>query len=247
MSLFNRLKPPTTTGVTKDELPMHIQLGKHKLQLDARGEWQLVSDSSSASLFRQVNDLQSRVAQLEKEKAALIAANPSTTSSSISTSTSTTSLSESTTLLQEKRLNLSLQREIAELSKENSEVKYRNKLLLALCTINEADYKKLCKDVEGVIGTNKSTGSVHNSIHDENLFRHHNNNHHEQRTSVNESNNSSNNNVYESRKSAQVVPAGYDNNERQQQMQSKQKQALKHSPSQQHYQTPQQGIIVSRA
>ena len=120
---IGKLRPPVTAGVehgSGDALPATIRLGDFTLVMDARGEWQM--SSALVSMYQsQITALESKVAQLEDERL-------------------------SRNVFELEKSNIALERKQLDLQEENNQLKFKNKVLMAMCTISEGDYKSLCKE-----------------------------------------------------------------------------------------------------
>lgn len=120
---IGKLRPPVTSGVehgSGDALPATIRLGDFTLVMDARGEWQM--SSALVSMYQsQITALESKVAQLEDERL-------------------------SRNVFELEKSNIALERKQLDLQEENNQLKFKNKVLMAMCTISEGDYKSLCKE-----------------------------------------------------------------------------------------------------
>lgn len=111
---IGKLRPPVTAGVehgSGDALPATIRLGDFTLVMDARGEWQM--SSALVSMYQsQISALESKVAQLEDERL-------------------------NRNVFELEKSNIALERKQLDLQEENNQLKFKNKVLMAMCTISE--------------------------------------------------------------------------------------------------------------
>lgn len=108
---IGKLRPPVTDGAGGADLLSTIKLGSFSLELDGTGAWQM--DSKLEQMYRaQITQLEAKVAQLEDER-----------------------LNKNVYEL-EKR-NIALERERLAVVDENNQLKFKNKVLMAMCTIAE--------------------------------------------------------------------------------------------------------------
>lgn len=112
---IGKLKPPVTEGVGQvgqtPDLLSTVRLGAFSLELDTAGQWQM--DAQLEQMYRaQITQLEAKVGQLEDER-----------------------LNKSVYEL-EKR-TIALERERLMLTDENNQLKFKNKVLMAMCTISE--------------------------------------------------------------------------------------------------------------
>jgi septal ring factor EnvC (AmiA/AmiB activator) len=113
---IGKLKPPVTDGVHAGDLLSTVRLGAFALELDAGGQWQM--DSQLEQMYRaQITQLEAKVAQLEDER-----------------------LNKNVYELEKK--NIGLERERLMLTDENNQLKFKNKVLMAMCTISEVKHER---------------------------------------------------------------------------------------------------------
>jgi len=126
----NQIKRPNSSESKDEDFPTAVQLGDYHLEMDDNGKWILAGATPDSSLA-QVQELQARIAALELENSTLSSAAPPSVQ------------------------NLELQKRVVELERENtklqhqiSALEFRNKVMLAMCTISEADYLALCREAQ---------------------------------------------------------------------------------------------------
>lgn len=118
------LPPPSTHGVSNEELPTHIQLGEHRLTLQPDGTWHL-QNSQTISHNQQLQQLKQQINDLTQNGL-------------------NSSINKSAFELEQYAMNI--EQHNYELQQELDKLKFQNKLLLAMCAISEADYQKLCQE-----------------------------------------------------------------------------------------------------
>ena len=137
---INRLTPPPTHDVTNSDLPMSITLGQYSLQLDSTtGQWKL-QEGLIATLQQQVSSLQQQllVAQKETSMAQQQAAGVQGQSASSSSAADS---------LEWERRVLDLEKSNIQLLNDNAQLRFKTKVLTAMCAIAEGDYQRLCDEV----------------------------------------------------------------------------------------------------
>ena len=110
---IGKLRPPVTSGVdgAGAALPASIRLGDFTLVMDARGDWQM--SSALVSMYQQqISALEAKVAQLEDERL-------------------------NRNVFELEKQNIALERERLAIVDENNQLKFKNKVLMAMCTISE--------------------------------------------------------------------------------------------------------------
>ena len=137
---INRLPPPATHDASSADLPMSITLGQYSLQLDAQtGQWRLQEGLISA-LQQQVSALQQQLAVAQKETAMVqqqAAAQQQGGGSAVSGGDG---------LEWERRL-LDAEKSSIQLLNDNAQLRFKAKVLTAMCAIAEGDYQRLCDEV----------------------------------------------------------------------------------------------------
>lgn len=118
---LGKLKPPPTNLAGSEDLPLTLNLGGCTLALDPqRGEWNLAQ--AAVEMYQsQIALLEAKVEQLEEER-----------------------MNKSVYELEKRTIEL--ERERIRILDENNQLKFKNKVLMAMCTISEGDYKALCKE-----------------------------------------------------------------------------------------------------
>jgi len=138
--LTNAVPPPSTSELKRqgagqdDLLPISLSVGDAQFVLDSvTGRWSsggLSASVASSELVsaqqQQISALLDQVRMLEEK----LLAKAKSSQSSYETEKK---------LIEMERNNLMLQ-------EENQQIKFKNKLLLAMCAIAEGDYKQLCKE-----------------------------------------------------------------------------------------------------
>ena len=129
---INRLAPPPVHDVSGSDLPMSITLGQYSLQLDGQtGQWKL-QEGLIATLQQQVASLQQQLLVAQKEAA--LGQQPSQQASSVDG------------LEWERRL-LEMEKSNIQLLNDNAQLRFKSKVLTAMCAIAEGDYQRLCDEV----------------------------------------------------------------------------------------------------
>lgn len=110
---IGKLRPPVTDAVAPgaDVLPAAIRLGDYSLAMDSKGNWHM--SSAMVSMYQQqITALEAKVAQLEDERLAR-------------------------NVFELEKSAIALEREKLALMDENAQLKFKNKVLMAMCTISE--------------------------------------------------------------------------------------------------------------
>ena len=155
---INRLNPPPTHDVTSSDLPMSITLGQYSLQLDSEtGQWKL-QEGLIATLQQQVNALQQQLLLAQKETALAQQQQQSGAGSQ-----SLVGMAGSDSVEWERRL-LEVEKSNIQLLNDNGQLRFKTKVLTAMCAIAEGDYQRLCDEVgvdndSSVRRVNSSAGS----------------------------------------------------------------------------------------
>lgn len=161
------LKPPTTEEIRRhpDSLfPMNLQLGEYKLSMEQQtGKWTLLNGSTNpispssaatnqsnsaeiASYKQQIADLQRRLALITAEKDSLASARNNTNNNTTSPSSSSSILELEQRCLTIESRSLEFEKRGIELLYENNQLRFKNRVLMAMAAISEGDYKELCKE-----------------------------------------------------------------------------------------------------
>ena len=136
---INRLPPPATHDATSADLPMSITLGQYSLQLDSQtGQWKL-QEGLITSLQQQVAALQQQLLVAQKETA-LSQQQQHAAGVSSGGGVSSDSLEWERRLLDVEKSNI-------QLSNDNAQLRFKAKVLTAMCAIAEGDYQRLCDEV----------------------------------------------------------------------------------------------------
>ena len=136
---INRLTPPATHDVTSSDLPMSITLGQYSLQLDSStGQWKL-QEGLIATLQQQVSTLQQQLLMAQKE-AALVQQQSGQQSVGGGAVSGADSLEWERRLLEVEKANI-------QLLNDNGQLRFKTKVLTAMCAIAEGDYQRLCDEV----------------------------------------------------------------------------------------------------
>ena len=134
---INRLTPPATHDATAADLPMSITLGQYSLQLDSHtGQWKL-QEGLIATLQQQVSALQQQLAMAQKETALVQQQQQQAGQPSIAGADG---------LEWERRL-LEVEKANIQLLNDNGQLRFKAKVLTAMCAIAEGDYQRLCDEV----------------------------------------------------------------------------------------------------
>ena len=132
---INRLSPPSVLDVPSADLPMSITLGGYSLQLDASsGQWR-IQDGLLQAMQSQISALQQQLALRDKEAALLSSSSPSVRGE------------DESRLLELERRGLELEKLNIQLLNDNNQLKFRSRILTAMCAIAEGDYRALCDEV----------------------------------------------------------------------------------------------------
>jgi hypothetical protein len=133
---INRLPPPSVLDVPASDLPMSITLGSYSLQLDAAsGQWK-IQDGLLQAMQSQITALQQQL-QLKDREAALLS----------SSSSPSLRAEDEGRLLELERRGLELEKLNIQLLNDNNQLKFRSRILTAMCAIAEGDYRALCEEV----------------------------------------------------------------------------------------------------
>jgi hypothetical protein len=167
---IGKLKPPMITDETKKqaEFPVQIQLGDYKLQMDnSTGKWVLLSSNAGplpspspletnalsptnaqqsvnntnaqfTQLQTQLQQSQQTVIELQRKLAAAEQFNK--------TLSSNASNSGAAALYEAEKKSIEIEKANLTILHENNQLRFKNKVLMAMCAISEGDYKALCRE-----------------------------------------------------------------------------------------------------
>ncbi len=155
---IGKIKPPAVDEVKKGEMfPMNLKLGDHRFTLDAAsGKWYptgsappvhatepvgnpaelAAKDAKIAELQAQIVELQRQLADNQASKSA---ASPESAPSAVPSATASQLYEAEKRALEVEKFNV-------QVLHENNQLRFKNKVLMAMCAISEADYKALCKE-----------------------------------------------------------------------------------------------------
>ncbi len=152
---IGKLKPPSVDEVKKNEMfPINMKLGDNRLTLDPNtGKWNLVGGSGQSSdgppppdqaaKDAKIAEMQNQIAELQRQLADAQASKSASGDSSGQSAAPTATASQ---LYEAEKRALEVEKFNVQVLHENNQLRFKNKVLMAMCAISEADYKALCKE-----------------------------------------------------------------------------------------------------